>query len=228
MLVVLCVGDGAGEVLVETLVDQGFLHDFADFYQLHKRRDELIDLERMGEKSIDNLLNGIERSKHQPLSRLLAALNIRHVGASTAELLADHFDSMDTLIAARDEELTEVEGVGPELAASIAHFFQSVVGARVVSRLETSGVNMTQPKRSRTATGPLVGRIVVVTGTLSSMGRKEVQDLIKQLGGKPAGSVSKKTDLVVAGESAGSKLDKAKELGVKVVDETEFLKMIGR
>ena len=220
--------DGAGQVLVETLVDQGFLHDFADFYHLHKRRDELIDLERMGEKSVVNLLAGIERSKRQPLSRLLAALNIRHVGASTAEILADHFNSMDTLIATRDEELTKVEGIGPELAASIVHFFQSAAGARVVSRLEASGVNMTQPKRSRPATGPLVGKIVVVTGTLSSMGRKEIQDLIKEFGGIPAGSVSKKTDLVVYGDSPGSKLDKARELGVKSVDETEFLKLIGR
>ena len=177
---------------------------------------------------VDNLLEGIERSKRQPLSRLLSALNIRHVGASTAELLADHFGSMDTLIAACNEELTEVEGIGPELAASIVHFFQSAAGARVVSRLEASGVNMTQPKRSLTATGPLAGKIVVVTGTLSSMGRKEVQDLIKEFGGKSAGSVSKKTDLVVYGDSPGSKLDKARELGVKLVNETEFLRLIGR
>jgi len=220
--------EGAGQVLVETLVDQGFLHDFADFYLLHKRRKELIDLERMGEKSVDNLLAGIERSKRQPLSRLLAALNIRHVGASTADLLADHFESIDGLIAARDEELTEVEGVGPELAASIVHFFRSAAGARAVSRLRASGVNMSQPKRRRATEGPLAGKTVVVTGTLSSMGRKEVQDLIKECGGRPAGSVSKKTDLVVAGETAGSKLDKAKELGVKIVHETEFLKLIGR
>lgn len=220
--------EGAGQVLVETLVDQGFLHDFADFYQLHKRRDELIDLERMGEKSVVNLLAGIERSRHQPLSRLLTALNIRHVGASTAELLANHFNSMDTLIAARDEKLTEVEGIGPELAASIIHFFQSAAGVKVVSRLAACGVNMTQPKRARAADGPLAGKTVVVTGTLSSMGRKDVQDLIKQLGGTPTGSVSKKTDLVVYGDSPGSKLDKARELGVKSVNEAEFLKLIGR
>ena len=220
--------DGAGQVLVETLVDRGFLHDFADFYHLHKRRDELIALERLGEKSVENLLVGIERSKRQPLSRLLAALNIRHVGASSAELLADHFESMERLMAASDDELTEVEGVGPELAASIAHFFQSAAGAKVVERLTASGVNMTQPKRSRTTAGPLAGMIVVVTGTLSSMGRKEVQDLIKQLGGNPTGSVSKKTDLLVYGDLPGSKLDKARELGVKAVNETEFLKLIGR
>ena len=220
--------EGAGQVLVETLVDQGFLGDYADFYHLHERRDELIALERMGEKSVDNLLDGTERSKRQPLSRLLAALNIRHVGASTAELLADHFGSMEKLIHAGEEELTEVEGVGPELAASIVHFFESAAGAQVVGRLEDAGVNMTQPKRSRAAGGPLAGKTVVVTGTLSSMGRKEVQDLIKQLGGKVAGSVSRSTDLVVHGDSPGSKLDKAKELGVETLDENEFLKLIGR
>lgn len=220
--------EGAGQVLVETLVDQGFLHDFADFYHLHERREELIDMERMGQKSVDNLLDGIEASKKQPLSRLLAALNIRHVGASTAELLADHFHSMDTLIAAGDEELTEVEGVGGELAASIVHFFQSAAGSKVVARLGSAGVNMIQAQRSRAATGPLAGKTVVVTGTLSTMGRKEVQNLIKQLGGKCAGSVSKKTDLVVYGDSPGSKLDKARELGVKAVNESEFLKLIGR
>jgi DNA ligase (NAD+) len=220
--------EGAGQVLVETLVDQGFLGDYADFYHLHERREELIALERMGEKSVDNLLDGTERSKRRPLSRLLAALNIRHVGTSTAELLAEHFGSMEELISAGEDELTEVEGVGPELAASIVHFFSSAAGANVLRRLENAGVNMTQPKRSHAAGGPLSGKTVVVTGTLSSMGRKEVQDLIKQLGGKVAGSVSNKTDLVVYGDSPGSKLDKAKELGVETLDEKEFLKLIGR
>ncbi len=220
--------EGAGQVLVEILVDKGFLHDFADFYHLHKRRDELIDLERMGEKSVYNFLAGIESSKKRPLSRLLAALNIRHVGSSTAELLADHFGDMGKLIAAGDEELTEVEGIGPELAASIVHFLQSVAGKKVVARLAAAGVNMTQPRRAHAATGPLAGKTVVVTGTLSTMGRKEVQDLIKQLGGKCAGSVSKKTDLVVYGESPGTKLDKAKELGVKIVEEAAFLELIRR
>jgi DNA ligase (NAD+) len=220
--------EGAGQVLVETLVDQGFLGDYADFYQLHERRNELIALERMGEKSVDNLLEGIERSKRQPLSRLLAALNIRHVGASTAELLAEHFGSMEKLVSAGEDELTEVEGVGPELAESIVHFFSSAAGAKVLGRLEDAGVNMTQPKRPRAAGGPLAGKTVVVTGTLSIMGRKEVQDLIKELGGKVAGSVSKSTNLVVHGDSPGSKLDKAKELGVETLDEKEFLKLIGR
>ncbi len=220
--------EGAGQVLIETLVDKGFIHDYADLYHLHKRRDALVALERMGERSVDNLLAGIEESKKQPLARLLAALNIRHVGGSTAELLADHFGSMEELEAADEEALTEVEGVGPEMAASIVHFFRSKGGSRAVERLRAVGVNMMQPKRHRAGDSPLAGKTVVVTGTLESMSRKEAQDLIKQLGGKAAGSVSKKTDLVVCGESPGSKLTKAKDLRVKTVDEQGFLKMIGR
>jgi len=220
--------EGAGEVLVETLVDREFLHDFADFYHLHKRRDELIQLERMGKKSVDNLLEGIEASKKRPLSRLLSSLNIRHVGVSTGELLAEHFGTMERLRSASEDELMEVEGVGPELAASIRHFFSTTAAREVIKRLEDAGVTMTQPKRKVASDSPLAGKTVVITGTLESMGRKEAQDLVKQLGGHPAGSVSKKTDLVVAGESAGSKLDKAKELGVKVVTEKEFMKLVGR
>jgi len=220
--------EGAGEVLVTTLVDKGFLKDYADFYHLHKRRDDLIALERMGEKSVDGVLEGIERSKKQPLARLLAALNIRHVGASTAALLADHFGHMDKLAAASEEELQEVEGVGVEVARSLSSFFQSATGKKLIERLRDAGLNFSQPKRKIDANSPLAGKTVVVTGTLESMGRKEAQDLIVSLGGTAAGSVSKKTDLVVEGESAGSKADKARELGVKIIDEAEFLKLIGR
>ncbi len=220
--------EGAGQVLVETLVDKGFLKDCADFYHLEKRREELTALERMGEKSVANFLEGVERSKRQPLARVLAALNIRHVGSATAELLADHFGSMEAIQEAGEEQLTEVEGIGAEVAGSIARFFRSDAGVKVVKRLKDAGVNMTQPRRRHAADGPLAGKTVVVTGTLENMSRKEAQDLIKQLGGKTAGSVSKKTDLVVFGESPGSKLATAHELGVKTVDEPTFLRMIGR
>ena len=222
--------EGAGQVLIETLVDHGFIRDFADLYHLHEKhkREKLTAIERMGEKSVENLLAGIERSKKQPLSRLLAALNIRHVGGSTAELLAEHFKEMERLGEAREERLTEVDGIGPEVASSIVRFFTSKEGAKVVRRLEDAGVCMTQPKRRRAADSPFTGKTVVVTGTLESMSRKEAQDQIKQLGGKVAGSVSKKTGLVIYGEAAGSKLDKAKELGVETVDEAAFLKLIGQ
>lgn len=220
--------EGAGEVLVSTLVDRGFLKDYADFYHLFEKRDQLVALERMGEKSVDNLLDGIERSKHQPLARLLTALNIRHIGASTALLLAEHFGSMDRLSEATEEQLQEVEGVGEEVARSVRGFFTGSGGRKVIERLREVGVNFTQPKRKVATDSPLSGKTVVVTGTLASMGRKEAQDLIIALGGKTAGSVSKKTDLVVIGDAPGSKADKARELGVPILDEEEFLKMVNR
>ncbi|UCE61059.1 MAG: NAD-dependent DNA ligase LigA [Phycisphaerales bacterium] len=220
--------EGAGRVLLETLVDKGLVHDFADLYHLDDHYADLVSLEGMGEKSVKSLLTGIEASKKQPLSRLLAALNIRHVGSSTAEVLAEHFESMGRIKAADEDELAEVEGIGSEVAGSIVYFFKSQTGQRVIARLEEVGVILTQPKRKRTTDSPLAGKTVVVTGTLEGFTRKEAQDLIKQLGGKAAGSVSKKTDLVVYGEAAGSKLDKARQLGVKTVDEAGFKKLIGR
>ncbi len=218
--------EGAGQVLIETLVDEGLLRDYADLYHLHKKRKRLVALERMGEKSVENLLSGIEKSKRQPLSRLLAALNIRHVGASTAELLAEHFGSMEALQKASEEELMEVEGIGPEVAGSIRRFFDSPEGMRIIERLKDAGVNMKQPRRARRTDSPLAGKTVVVTGTLSSMSRKEAQDAIKRMGGTPAGSVSRKTDLVVVGENPGSKYDKARQLGINIIDETKFLKLL--
>lgn len=220
--------EGAGQVLIETLVDQGLIHDYADLYHLNEKRDRLVALERMGQKSVDKLLAGVEKSRKQPLSRLLAALNIRHVGASTAELLAEHFGSMEKLAGAGEDDLTAIDGVGPEMARSIRHFFHSSAGEKAVKRLEEAGVNMKQPRRTAPSDGPLAGKTVVITGTLESMGRKEAQDLVKQLGGNATGSVSKSTDLVVVGESPGSKLEKAKELGIKTVDEKGFLKLAGR
>jgi DNA ligase (NAD+) len=244
--------EGLGEGLVAKMVDKGWLKSYADIYDLAaKHGDALPKLEieqewkkeggvetrqvQFGEKRTAKLLEGIEKSKKQPLSRLLAALNIPLVGTSTAELLADHFaehqdkehTAMDLLMAASEGQLMEIDGVGPELARSIANFFHTKDGKEAVKRLSAAGVNMTQPKRKATA-GALNGMTVVVTGTLETLSRSEAQDLVKQHGGKPAGSVSKKTSLVVAGDSPGSKLDKAKELGVKVVDEKEFLKLVGR
>lgn len=220
--------EGAGEVLVEQLVDAGLVHEYADLYTLADKRDELLKLERMGEKSADNLLAGIEESKKRPLARVLAALNIRHVGTSTAEALAEHFGEMSAVGAASEEALQQVDGVGAELAASIRQFFESEAGGRAWQHLRDAGVNMTQPKRERSGDQPLAGKTLVVTGTLERFDRKEIETLIKELGGKASGSVSKKTDFVVAGESAGSKLDKARQFGVPVLSEDEFLKLVGR
>ncbi|MCH7871609.1 MAG: NAD-dependent DNA ligase LigA [Planctomycetes bacterium] len=223
--------EGAGHVLIETLVDNGFLHDFADLYHLYERREELVELERLATKSVDNLLAGVERSKGQPLARVLAALNIRHIGASTAELLADQFESMEGLREAGEDELMQIDGVGPEMAASILHFFDAKTSQDVIDRLGAVGVNMTQPKHPAARQGraglrsPLAGKTVVLTGTLESMGRKEAQDLIRRLGGKTTGRVSQQTDLVIYGSSAGSKLTKAKKLGIETADEARFLEL---
>ncbi len=235
--------EGAGEVVAGQLIDAGLVHDYADIYRLHERRSEVEKLvseqerESKGEKKIirvefgqtrtDKLLAGIEASKARPLSRLLAGLNIRHVGASTAELLAEHFGNMDGLRDATEEQLLEVEGVGPELAKSVRQFFTDSAWKDVLDRLAKAGVNMKQPRTAVAADGPLAGKTVVVTGTLSRLSRSEVQALIKKLGGKAAGSVSKKTDYVVYGEDAGSKLDKARELGIETLDEQAFLKLVG-
>ncbi|GMU38194.1 MAG: NAD-dependent DNA ligase LigA [Phycisphaerae bacterium] len=236
--------EGLGEVMIARLVDEGMLRDFADFFHLHKRRDEIEKLifehERpgdggakvvkveFGKKRTQQLLKGIDESKGRPLSRLLAALTIRHVGASTAEDLAEHFETLEAIRGASEEALLEVEGVGPELAHSIHRFFHSDWGRKIADRLVEAGVNTRQPKRAVRTDSPLSGKTVVLTGTLSSMGRKEAEELIKSLGGKPSGSVSSKTDLVVYGEEAGSKLEKAQKLGVRTVGEAEFLKMAGK
>ncbi|HKQ47990.1 MAG TPA: NAD-dependent DNA ligase LigA [Phycisphaerae bacterium] len=220
--------EGGGEVLVNQLVDAGLVHQYADLYGLAKKRDKLLELERMGEKSADNLLAGIEESKKRPLSRVLAAMNIRHVGSSTADLLAEHFGDMEKIASATVDELDEIEGVGPELAASIHQFFNSESGRKSWQALRDAGVNIKEPKRRTSGAQPLAGKTVVVTGTLEKYSRGDIEKLIKELGGKAAGSVSKKTDFLVCGEDAGSKLDKAKELGVKVLSENEFLGLVGR
>lgn len=219
--------EGAGEVLVATLVNQGLVRGYADLYRLRERRAELVQLERMGEKSVDALLRGIEASKSRPLARVLAALNIRHVGGTTADLLADHFHDMSALADADSDALQQVEGIGAEVAASIRAYFDGA-GRGIVHELASVGVNMRQPRRKVASDGPLAGKTVVVTGTLAGYSRKEIQDLIKDLGGKAAGSVSRQTDFVVAGQDAGSKLETARRLGVRVLTEEEFNRLIGR
>jgi len=220
--------EGVGPALVEQLVDKGLVKDAADLYTLHKRRDELIALERMGEKSADNLLAAIEDSKKRPLARLVTALNIPQVGAATADLLAEHFGEMDRIMEADEQKLQEIEGIGPEVAASIRGYFDNKAARKLIDRLREAGVNMKQPKRHVSARRPLAGKTLVVTGTLEKYSRKEIQDLIVELGGKAAGSVSRNTDYLVCGADPGSKLEKAKELGVKVLTEKEFDKLIER
>jgi DNA ligase (NAD+) len=174
------------------------------------------------------LLTGIEESKSRPLWRLITGLNIRHVGTRNAQVLADHFGTLDAIMEQTTESLAEVEDIGPVIAHSVHTFFHSAVGKSLVEELRKFGLNFGEPKKARpkVAGGKLEGKSIVVTGTLTRFKREEINELIHQHGGKAAGSVSKKTDFVVAGENAGSKLDKAEKLGVKVITEEEFVKLL--
>ena len=220
--------EGLGIKLIEQLMDAGLLTGIADIYRLRDKRDQLLQLERMGEKSVDNLLEGIEQSKSRPLWRLLTGLNIFHVGTRTAQILADRLGTMDALSEQSADELAAIDEIGPIIAESVATFFHSPEGAELIADLRELGLDMGTPidESAEQVKRKLDGMTIVVTGTLTRFTRDEIKELIHQHGGKPAGSVSKKTDLVVAGESAGSKLDKARQLNVRVVDEEEFLQMI--
>jgi DNA ligase (NAD+) len=220
--------EGLGIKLVEQLTQTGLVKSISDVYRLKDHRDELIELERMGEKSVDNLLAGIEESKSRPLWRLITGLNIRHVGTRNAQVLADQFGLLDEIMKQTEETLAEVEDIGPVIAHSVHAFFHSEVGRGLVAELRKLGLHFGEPKKERpkAAPGKLEGKTVVVTGTLSRFTRDEIKELIHEHGGKAAGSVSKKTDFVVAGEEAGSKLDKARQLGVAVISEDELVKML--
>jgi DNA ligase (NAD+) len=221
--------EGLGEKLVNQLVDAGLVKSIPDLYRL--TREKLIELERMGEKSADNLHEGIEASKSRGLARVLAGLAIEHVGESVAELLANEFGTMDELMKASEERLSRVNGIGPIMAEDLHKYFQSTLSHQTIKELRAAGVKMeaaARPKPAQLGSKDLSGKTFVITGTLANYSREEIERLIKDLGGKAAGSVSKKTNYVVAGENAGSKLAKAKELGVPVLSEEEFNKLIGR
>ena len=221
--------EGLGEKSIDQLVDAGLVRGIPDIYRL--TLDQLVELERMGEKSAQNLLDGIAASKERGLARVLAGLAIPHVGDSVADLLANEFGDIDSLANATVERLDEIEGIGKAMAEAIHQYFHDESGRNIVAELKELGLKLSQPKRAVPASAggaDLSGKTIVVTGTLKNYQREEIEALIRQLGGKPAGSVSKKTDFVVAGEKAGSKLDKAQALGVKVITEEEFDKLIGK
>lgn len=219
--------EGLGIKLVEQLVDSGLVTNFGDIYRLPGKRDEVLGLERMGEKSADNLIAGIEASKARPVYRLLTALNVRHIGVTTARVLAEEFGSLDLIAAQSAEQLAEVNEIGPIIAQSVFDYFHSEFGQRILEDLRGVGLNFGQPVERKEKVPPenqpLGGKTVVVTGTLTRFKREDIKELIVTLGGKAAGSVSKKTSFVVAGDEAGSKLDKAKELGVTIFDEAQFV-----
>jgi DNA ligase (NAD+) len=215
--------DGMGEALVTQLTERGLVKNVADIYKLTKA--DLLSLERFADKSAQNILDEIENSKKLPLERVIYGLGIRMVGERTAQFLAEHFGSMEALADAGVEELQNVNEVGPKIAESIAEFFSNPANRELVKRLEKSGLKFTGEKKERGT--KLAGKTFVLTGTLAKYTRDEAKKMIEDAGGKVTGSVSKKTDYVVAGSDAGSKLDKAKELGVAVIDEKEMEKLAG-
>ncbi|MFQ5862270.1 MAG: NAD-dependent DNA ligase LigA [Candidatus Brocadiales bacterium] len=216
--------EGLGPAIIDQLVDKGLLKDYADIYYL--RLDDLKGLERMAEKSSQNLIDAIEKSKVRDLGRLICALGIQHVGAHSAEVLAEHFGSLDELARAKPEALEEIQEVGPVMAESIAKFFSEPRTRSIVKRLKYAGVSTKRLRKKQLKKSRIAGMTIVVTGTLEKYSRNEVEELIKRMGGKVSSSVSKKTDFVLAGESPGSKLDNARKLGVKVLSEAEFEKLI--
>jgi DNA ligase (NAD+) len=215
--------DGLGDKLVDQLVDKGLVRDVADLYSL--THEELAGLERMGDKSASNLLEEIENSKRAELARVIFAIGIRFVGERTGQFLAEHFGSLDKLAKATEEELYEVEEVGPRVAESILHFFREPQNLKVLEKLRKAGLQFEQ-KQTRKAAGKLAGKQFVLTGTLPTYSRDEATRLIEEAGGRVISSVSKKTDYVVVGADPGSKLDKARSLGVKTIDEAELLKLL--
>ncbi|MGA9813352.1 MAG: NAD-dependent DNA ligase LigA [Terriglobales bacterium] len=215
--------DGLGDALVTQLTDRKLVKNVADIYKL--TRENLLSLGRMGDKSAQNVLDEIDKSRKLPLERVIYGLGIRMVGERTAQFLAEHFGSMDALTKAGEEELQEVNEVGPRIAQSIVEFFQEPKNRALVEQLREAGLTLTGKKKQRGTA--LAGKTFVLTGTLPHLTRDEAKKMIEDAGGRVSGSVSKKTDFVVAGEEAGSKLDKAKELGVKVIGEKELQGMLG-
>jgi DNA ligase (NAD+) len=216
--------DGLGEKIVDQLVDKGIVKDVADLYAL--KEDDVAALERMAEKSAQNLLAEIEGSKKSSLARLIYALGMRFVGERTGQLLAEHFSSLEELAAANEEQLVAVNEVGPKVAAAIAEFFSEPANRQLIKKLNKVGVHPTAEKRE-VKSQKLAGKSFVFTGGLANRSREDAGELVQQHGGKISGSVSKKTDYVVVGTDPGSKYEKAKELGLTILSEAEFDKLLG-
>ena len=216
--------EGMGTMQGAMLIANGLIKDVSDIYYL--RAEDLIELDRMGEKSVSNLLAAIEASKERPLSRVLVALGVSHVGGEVAELLARHFGSIDALLAATEEDLVSVPSVGPKIATSAVAYFANESNRRVIARLREAGVKMEDEARGEPMAQTLAGLRFVVTGRLERFSRSEIQDLIKELGGAVSGGVTSKTDYLVAGEDAGSKLADAEQADTRILTEEEFVELI--
>ena len=218
--------EGGGEVLVQQLVGSGLVRDVADLYLL--KLDEVANLERMGKKSAQNFLDGVTASKARDAWRVLYGLGILHVGTGASKSLCKHFPTLDDIFAASPEQLMDAEDIGEVIAKSLTNWYSDSHNRSLVDRLRKAGLNFkSELYQPRAAAGPFAGKTFVLTGTLPNLKREEAAAKIEAAGGKVSGSVSKKTDFVVAGEEAGSKLDKATKLGVKIIDEAELLRMLG-
>ena len=219
---------GIGESWAATLLEKGLVRDVADLYYLKDKKDELLKLEKLGEKSVANILNAIEKSKDRPLSRLIYALGIRHVGGETAELLAREFHSLNELANATRERLMSVPSIGPKIADSILAFFSVKENREIIEKLRRAGVKLAEKAETQSAVvQPLAGMEFVITGTLQSLKRAEAEEKVKALGGEVGSSVTRQTTHLILGAEPGSKLAKAQKLGTKVLTEEEFLKLIG-
>jgi DNA ligase (NAD+) len=217
--------DGVGEQIAYLLMDRGFVQDGADLYRLHERRDDLLAIDRFGAKSVDNMLASIENSKQRPLARVLVALGIRHVGSEAAVTIARHFGSIDDIMNATVEQITEIPGIGRVIGESIVEFFALEDNRAVVEKLRAAGVNLREEKGAARE-GPLSGLSFVVTGRLERFSRDQAESFIKANGGAVTSSVSKKTDYLVVGAEPGSKLAKASSLGTKLLDEDAFAALL--
>jgi DNA ligase (NAD+) len=220
--------EGLGESLIDLFVEKGFLKTYSDIYKLENFKDDLVAIERLGEKSISNLLHSIERSKEKPFDKVLFALGIRYVGSGAAKKLAAHFKSLDSLMLATEEKITEVYEIGESISKSVKKFFSDSHNKKIIEELKKAGLKFSFVDANAVFVGDnfFRGKTFVLTGTLNLFTREEAEEKITSFGGSVASSVSKKTDYVLAGEKAGSKLDKAKTLGIKILDEIEFQKKI--
>ena len=221
--------EGLGESLIDLFVEKGFLKTYGDIYNLKDRKNELIAIERLGEKSVSNLLNSIEKSKERPFDKVLFGLGIRYVGAGAAKKLATHFKDLDALVEASLDEITEVYEIGESISKSVKKFFSDAHNKKIIKELKKVGLKFSfaDSKSSFVGDNFFKGKSFVLTGSLSSYTREEAEEMIMNLGGKITSSVSKKTDYVLAGDKAGTKLAKAKSLDIKILNESEFIEKIG-
>jgi len=220
---------GIGEQMVALFLREGLVHDAADIYYLKDNRDKLLEIERLGEKSVDNMLVAIEKSKARLLSRLITALGIRHVGDETADLLVKHFDSIDALAKTSEDELTNIPSIGGKIAASSVAFFKNKENQKIIEKLKEAGVyTLAQASHTKVGTQTSAGQEFVITGNLEKFSRETAEELIRAQGGNAKSDVTRKTSYLVVGLEPGSKLAKARTMGIKEISEPELLAMLGQ